>query len=230
MPSRGGVQHSPDLTARLTPREVLPAGPSLPRTPSRFGKMQGTKRASTELAYLAMMRTASHGDDHSFADLIARLNSAGELPAEPSRVAATPSTPNTPSRSVQSPRSTYPSTTPSTPHTCSSSEAGSHARQTPSLSERVIHHISRGSSAEFSAASTTPSPPRTPSQVERHNSCRSTASRSSLRLSGATDKPRQTVSWATHVECWRLPSQCVTWSTHIQVLVIPSRERAADDW
>ena len=141
MPSRDDVELSPDLEKHLRSTHDLPAEPSLPRTPSRFGKMQGTRRARTELAYLAMMRTASHDDDHSFGDLIARLKSTGELPAEPSRFSATPSTP-----------------------------------KTPSLSERVIHHISRGSSAESSPASTTPSPPRTPSQFERAAACRSAAS------------------------------------------------------
>jgi len=133
MPSRDDVEPSPDLKKHLQSTHDLPAEPSLPRTPSRLGKMQGTKRASTELAYLAMMRTASHGDDHSFGELIERLNSTGDP-----RFSATPSTP-----------------------------------KTPSLSERVVHHISRGSSAE---SSTSPTPPRTPSQFKRATACHSTAS------------------------------------------------------
>ena len=229
MPSHGGVKHSPDLTARLKSRKVLPAEAILLRKPSLFGKMQGKRQASTELTYLDMMRTASHGDDHSFGDLIARLNSTGDLPVETPRFSATPSTPNTPSCFMKSPRSTDPSTMPITPHT-------------PSLFERAVYRISRGSSVECSLASTTPSPPKTLSQFERNNSCRSTAStrlaslfqRSSLHLPEPNDKPRQkasrTVSWDTHIEIWRPPSRSVTWSTHIEVFSIPARERAADDW
>ncbi|KAJ1472837.1 hypothetical protein T484DRAFT_1838737 [Baffinella frigidus] len=126
--------------------------------------------SATKLAYLDMMRTASHGDDDSFYDLMARLNSTRDLPAN--RSCSAPSSPKTPSRFEKKNKNKSPGVASSADR--SPSSPGTPPRlervisEPSSRLERVIFHMSSASSTQASpAASSAPSSPTTPSHFER---------------------------------------------------------------
>ena len=166
MPSQSGVEHLPDLRARLKSRKILPAELSLPRSPSRFGKMQGTRRARTELAYLDMMRTVSHGENDSFDELTVRLKSTEDL------AAATPSAPKTPSlpkRVIHQVKSAPASATPSPPKTPSRFERNSSCRSTTCCSA-TSPRLDEDRSSFSTSPRHTLSPPPAPAGREHRDS------------------------------------------------------------
>ncbi|KAJ1488606.1 hypothetical protein T484DRAFT_1887058 [Baffinella frigidus] len=113
--------------------------------------------------------SVSQGDDDSFYGLMARLNSTRDLHAGCSRCPTTTSTPQTPSHFEKKKKSTADrSTTPSPPRTPQRFQRGVLSKETSRL-ERVIHHIWREPSPEFSPLASSAEFSRLETYFERTN-------------------------------------------------------------